>query len=162
MVIACILAVCDIGFGIYGIVQSSQKDNQISDLKVQVEKLNGKIVSSETGISNDESGLIPEGNKNTVATRVCSGVYSGNAAIGQDIQTGKNINGALSISLNNDGTYELSKDGMNGEKGTYTILENTLLLKTTSHICDSDVMNCPAEYSQFLQVNEDCSEIILE
>lgn len=35
-VIACIAAICGIGFGVYGMVQSSQKDNQISDLKVQI------------------------------------------------------------------------------------------------------------------------------
>lgn len=34
--IACIVAVCGIGFGIYGIMQSSQKDSQISDLKNQI------------------------------------------------------------------------------------------------------------------------------
>ena len=32
-VIACIMAVCGIGFGAYGMMQSSQKDSQISDLK---------------------------------------------------------------------------------------------------------------------------------
>ena len=34
--IACIVAVCGIGFGVYGIMQSSQKDSQISDLKNQI------------------------------------------------------------------------------------------------------------------------------
>ena len=32
--IACVVAVCGIGFGVYGMMQSSQKDDQISDLKV--------------------------------------------------------------------------------------------------------------------------------
>ena len=46
-VVACILAVCGIGFGIYGMMQSSQKDNQISDLKVQVKDSNGNITTLE-------------------------------------------------------------------------------------------------------------------
>ena len=46
--VACILAVCGIGFGVYGIVQSSQKDNRISDLKNQVDESNGKIAALET------------------------------------------------------------------------------------------------------------------
>ena len=33
--IACVAAVCGIGFGIYGMIQSSQKDSQISDLQTQ-------------------------------------------------------------------------------------------------------------------------------
>lgn len=157
--IACIVAVCGIGFGVYGMMQSSQKENQISDLKVQIENLNGKIISLETETSNNESESTPESSKNAVATRVCSGVYSGDAAIGQNAQTGEYINGVLSISLNIDGTYELSKEGMNGEKGTYAIIEDALLLKTAPHICNSDTMDCSAKYSQFLQINEDCSEI---
>ena len=46
--IASVVAVCGIGFGIYGMIQSSQKDSQISDLKVQVEDSNGKITTLET------------------------------------------------------------------------------------------------------------------
>lgn len=46
--IACVVAVCGIGFGVYGMIQSSQKDNQISNLKVQVEDFNGKITTLET------------------------------------------------------------------------------------------------------------------
>ena len=46
--IASVVAVCGIGFGVYGMLQSSQKDNQISDLKVQVEDSNGKITTLET------------------------------------------------------------------------------------------------------------------
>ncbi|MBQ7201810.1 hypothetical protein IJS18_00245 [Candidatus Saccharibacteria bacterium] len=51
--IACIAAVCGIGFGVYGMIQSTQKDSQISDLKNQIESLNGKISSLEI---DDEDG----------------------------------------------------------------------------------------------------------
>lgn len=47
-VIACVVAICGIGFGVYGMIQSSQKDNQISDLKVQIEDSNGKVTTLET------------------------------------------------------------------------------------------------------------------
>lgn len=46
--VASILAICGIGFGIYGIFTSSQKDSQISDLKTQVEDSNDRIASLET------------------------------------------------------------------------------------------------------------------
>ena len=46
-VIASVIAVCGIGFGIYGMVQSSQKDSQISDLKVQIKGDDGTITTIE-------------------------------------------------------------------------------------------------------------------
>ena len=47
--IACIVAVCGVGVGVFGMIQSSQKDEQISDLKVQIEDSNGKVTTLETG-----------------------------------------------------------------------------------------------------------------
>ena len=46
--IACVVAVCGIGFGVYGMMQSSQKDSQISDLKVQIKENDGTITTIET------------------------------------------------------------------------------------------------------------------
>ena len=46
--IACIMAICGIGFGVYGIMQSTQKDSQISDLKVQIKEDDGTITTIET------------------------------------------------------------------------------------------------------------------
>ena len=45
--IACIVAVCGIGFGVYGMVQSAQKDGQISDLKVQIKETDGTVTTIE-------------------------------------------------------------------------------------------------------------------
>ena len=45
--IACVAAVCGIGFGVYGMMQSSQKDSQISDLKVQIKEADGTITTIE-------------------------------------------------------------------------------------------------------------------
>ena len=36
--IACFVAICGIGFGVYGMIQSLQKDNQIADLIARLEK----------------------------------------------------------------------------------------------------------------------------
>ena len=47
-VVACVVAICGIGFGVYGMIQSSQKDSQISDLKIQVESKDGTIAELET------------------------------------------------------------------------------------------------------------------
>ena len=46
--ITCVVAVCGIGFGVYGMMQSSQKDSQISDLKVQIKEDDGTITTIET------------------------------------------------------------------------------------------------------------------
>lgn len=46
-VIACIAAVCGIGFGVYGMMQSAQKDGQISDLKAQIRNDDRTITTVE-------------------------------------------------------------------------------------------------------------------
>lgn len=46
--IACIAAVCGIGFGVYGMMQSSKEDNKISDLKVQIKEKDGTVTTIET------------------------------------------------------------------------------------------------------------------
>lgn len=59
--IACVVAVCGIGFGAYGMIQNSQKDNQISDLKVQVDNLNGRIAAlgdKEIETANENDAVI--------------------------------------------------------------------------------------------------------
>lgn len=55
--IACVVAVCGIGFGIYGMMQSSQKDSQISDLKVEINNKLVKIEELETKISNFDNKM---------------------------------------------------------------------------------------------------------
>ena len=46
--IACVVAICGIGFGVYGMMQSSEKDSQISDLKVQIKEADGTVTTIET------------------------------------------------------------------------------------------------------------------
>ena len=49
-VIACVVAVCGIGFGVYGILQNSQKDNQISELNTEITQLKQSIEELENTI----------------------------------------------------------------------------------------------------------------
>lgn len=46
-IVASVVAVCGIGFGVYGMMQSSQKDSQISNLKVQIKDDDGTITTVE-------------------------------------------------------------------------------------------------------------------
>ena len=48
--IACVVAVCGIGFGIYGMVQNSQKDNQIAELNSEIMQLKQSIEELKTTI----------------------------------------------------------------------------------------------------------------
>lgn len=60
--IACVVAVCGIGFGVYGMMQSSQKDNQISDLKIQLDSRTDDSTianqNEEGNYNNDENMFI--------------------------------------------------------------------------------------------------------
>ena len=47
-VVASVVAVCGIGFGVYGMMQGLQKNNQISDLKVQIKEEDGTVTAIET------------------------------------------------------------------------------------------------------------------
>lgn len=47
-IIACIVAICGIGFGVYGMMQNSQKDSQISNLKAQLKEADGAVVAIDT------------------------------------------------------------------------------------------------------------------
>lgn len=113
-------------------------------------KVDNKEVAEKTETTKKET--------NTIETRVCIGVYSGTAAISQDIQTGQYGNGTLTIELKSDGTYELRKEYGNGIAGSYTIVENALLLKTSPHTTGPGE-DTSAKYSQYLNISSDCSTI---
>ncbi len=58
--IACVVAVCGVGFGVYGIMQSSQKDNQIAGLNSEITQLKQSIeelenTKEDADINNDTS-----------------------------------------------------------------------------------------------------------
>lgn len=95
---------------------------------------------------------------NYVKTRVCVGTYSGQAALTQNYVTGEYGKGTLTIELNNDGTYKLTKENINYVTGEYTIIDNALLLKTEPDICGPGT-DCTAQYSEYLNINDDCTNI---
>lgn len=66
-IVASVVAVCGIGFGIYGMVQSSQKDNQISDLKVQI---NNSATANTVNTPEDELTDIDQTAKTLVETSI--------------------------------------------------------------------------------------------
>lgn len=112
-----------------------------------------KLTAKETTQS-----TIKNEKNNNIETRKCTGVYSGTAAITQDIQTGQYGKGTLTIELKTDGTYELKKENMSGITGNYTIIENALLLKTSPETIGSGE-DTSAKYSQYLNISSDCSTI---
>lgn len=48
VILTSLAAICGIGFGIYGMIQSAQKDSQISNLNIQKKDSSGKITTLET------------------------------------------------------------------------------------------------------------------
>lgn len=95
---------------------------------------------------------------NYIKTRKCTGKYTGVVAIGKDAVTGELEKGNLTIELKEDGTYTLEKENSVNTTGEYTIIENTLLLKTTPDTCAPGI-KCTANYSEYLYINEDCTRI---
>lgn len=70
--IVSVVAVCGIGFGIYGLVEANNKSSEISDLKVQIEDKDGKTTTLETDkikISNDTQTITISDSDGTYATR---------------------------------------------------------------------------------------------
>ena len=47
-IVASVVAVCGISFGVYGMIQSAQKEKQFSNLKVQIKKDDGTTTTVET------------------------------------------------------------------------------------------------------------------
>lgn len=105
----------------------------------------------------DDNKTVVE-NDNYIKTRKCTGKYTGVVAIGKDAVTGELEKGNLTIELKEDGTYTLEKENSVNITGEYTIIENALLLKTAPSTCGPDT-DCKASYSQYLNINEDCTRI---
>ena len=65
--IACVVAVCGVGFGIYGMMQSSQKDNQIAGLNSEITQLKQSIEELENTIEDaDINNDISENDKTSM------------------------------------------------------------------------------------------------
>lgn len=65
--IACVVAVCGIGFGVYGMVQNSQKDNRIAELNSEIMQLKQSIEELKNTIEDvDINNGAPEHNKTNI------------------------------------------------------------------------------------------------
>lgn len=143
--------------GYIGYDKFLSKDTTSTTEKVLDSKTNAK---NEVETDKENEVETTEEKSDYVKTRICTGIYSGTAALTENIQTGQYGKGILSIELKTDGTYELKKENVNGASGTYTIIDNTLLLKTAPDTCGPD-MDCSAKYSDYLNISDDCSSISL-
>lgn len=57
--IACVVAVCGIGFGVYGMMQSSQKDSQISELKTRIDSAEKEKNEEPSDPENENPQTLP-------------------------------------------------------------------------------------------------------
>ena len=136
---------------VYNNMTNSVTEEEKKDSKTSEKKDKEKDTKNEAA---KEESVKP----NTVETRQCVGVYSGDAPIYMDVRTKEAVNGLLSVELKSDGTYELKKDNNLESIGDYVIVEDALLLKTGPHTCGPG-QDCSSHYSQFLYVSDDCSYI---
>ena len=102
--IACIVAVCGIGFGVYGMLQSLQKDNQISDLQNQIE-------------ADIKSEVIPSNHENTTNCAETVDLINNGKRIGTySVYMGDNSSGEYTLTL-------FSTDDQNN--GFFSLVEAT-------------------------------------
>lgn len=113
---------------------------------------------NKANAKNEIQNTEEDGNSSYVKTRICTGIYSGSATVSLNAQTGEYEKGILTIELKADGSYELKKDNNINSLGSYTIINNALLLTTTPSTCGPGV-DCSPKYSEFLSISEDCSKI---
>lgn len=85
-------------------------------------------------------------------------MYSGVGAVAYYFVINEYDNGNIILNLKTNGEYELQRDEIGTEIGEYTIIDNTLLLKTSPSTCGPGA-DCSAKYSQYLTISDDCSQI---
>ena len=147
MVILVVLFLVGVGLGFAGA--------KIINLDTEVPKEVEKEKKEEKETKKEE---VKEEKKNTVETRSCVGTYSGQGAVLQDAQTGKNTMGTITVDLKEDGTYKLTKEHTDQYwTGKYVIIENVVLLKEVAHTYGPG--ENPEVYTTYLGISEDCSKI---
>lgn len=108
--VACVAAVCGIGFGVYGMVQGSQK-NSVSDLKIQVKGDNGEVTTVEAPeietVANGTTVTIT--NPTTASASSKEYIYVGEWGV--KIKIPENLKG-VSYIYNNYDHYTLCVDGV--------------------------------------------------
>ncbi len=158
VVLIVILLIACVGMGAFIFVNKdkimSKERATISDAekKEPTEKIEKEETQIKTETANEKN--------NTIETRSCIGTYSGEGAIYQDARTGQNVNGTITVDLKEDGTYKLTKSGIEQYwVGHYTIIENALLLKDAPSTCGPE-SDCSEKYFSFLSISDDCSKIV--
>ena len=109
--IACIVAVCGIGFGVYGMMQSSQKDSQISALNSEITGLKQSIEELENTITDmNTNNTTPETNKSNIVIND----WKLKIKIPESISI-------VSYTLDNDTWLSITATPINGEQKTATV-----------------------------------------
>ena len=154
IVLVVILLLACVGMGAFIFVNKDKIMSKENTTTIENEK-------AETVKKTEEEKDEPktEATNNTIETRSCIGTYSGQGAVTQDARTGENTNGTITVELKEEGTYKLTKSGLDQYwTGHYTIIENALLLKEGPSTCGPGA-DCSEKYSSFLSIADDCSKI---
>lgn len=147
-----ILLLACVGMGAFIFVNKEKLMSKETTTTTKTEK---KETAKETEKEEDKT----EDSNNTIEIRSCIGTYSGQGAVTEDARTGEKTNGTITVDLKEDGTYKLTKSGMDQYwTGHYTIIENALLLKEGPSTCGPGA-DCSEKYSSFLNIADDCSKI---
>ena len=109
--IACIVAVCGIGFGVYGIMQGSQKDNQIAGLNSEITQLKQSIEELENTIEDTE--INDDSSKNDKTNMIIDG-WKLKIKIPESISV-------VSYALDNDGWLSIVASPVNDRQKTVTV-----------------------------------------
>lgn len=152
-VIIVILALLVVGLGGYIVYDKMVTKESVNTENTKTNKENTEYKNDNNKNENEKTE-----DDNYIKTRKCSGVYSGEVVIYKNVQTGGYDKGTLTIELKEDGTYSLKKESSDTAQEEYTIVENTLLLKTSPDVCGPD-SKCSPNYTQYLNINEECSII---
>ena len=116
-VITCIVAVCGIGFGVYGLMQVSDKNSQISNLKAQIEKL--ETVEKNEGSTITDIDVDESDDSGSFSTNILTNIKNlGDSTYGfKSINSG---NGTVYAYINSNGDLILEKDKK------YTVASNVI------------------------------------
>lgn len=110
-VIACIVAICGIGFGVYGILQNSQKDNQISELNSEITQLKQSIEKLENTI--EDVNTDNDASENDKTNMIIDD-WKLNVKIPESISV-------VSYTLDNDGWLSIVASPVNNKQKTATV-----------------------------------------
>ena len=95
-------------------------------------------------------------NVNAITTRKCTGTYKGEMIV----EIGVNpVRGNVTLTLKDDGTYLLEREGVNGDFGYYSVVENALLLRKSPDICPPNTDCTKKTITETMKISDDCSTI---